>query len=372
MRAASSLTAAFTIGALAIWLPACAGKSENGPTILAGIDAATGGAQSGSSDPRLRALDGQGPVLLAYRGPGSGGVAYRLTLEIEGERAARQSFGNKQQSSVRETSALEAEFRKLPIEGADSRGDMFLVGLDRLLYTQKQKNPPADRKIEIANDRLRIMTNGETSIDNRGNRVIGPLAPRIFLNRIFGVITHDPSGNPTRLSSRGAPAARQFMNEIPILGAIAYAMVTLPQDPITPGSRWTGARIPPSRAGELGLSLTVNYSLAGFEIFEDVPCAMILLDAQISEAGVTSLTTGQKFDRVQATLNGTAWVELENSLVRRVVVSDQIRVSWVDSGDPKTTTERRIQHASKLELTLRDPDEKSKKWSDGTLRFDSR
>jgi hypothetical protein len=161
------------------------------------------------------------------------------------------------------------------------------------------------------------------------------------------------------------------MNEIPILGAIAYTMVSLPQDPITPGSRWTGVRIPPSRSGELGLSLTVNYSVTGFELFENVPCAMILLNAQIREHGVTSLT-GREFDQVQATLNGTAWVELENSLVRRVVINDQIRASWVDPGDPKTTTEHRIQHTSKLELTLRDPDAKSKKWSDGTLRFDSR
>jgi hypothetical protein len=246
---------------------------------------ATHEVQTGSSDPRLRALDAEGPILLPYRGPGSGGVAYRLTLEVEGERAARKSSGNKQQPSTRESHTLEAEFRKLPIEGDDSGADMFLVGLDGLLYTHKQQNPPAERITELADDRLRVMINGETSIDNRGNRVIGPLAPRMFLKRIFGVITHDPTGNPTMLSSRGAPAARQFMAEIPILGAIAYTMVSLPQDPITPGSRWTGVRIPPSRSGELGLSLTVNYSLAGFEIFEDLPCAMILLDARIREDG---------------------------------------------------------------------------------------
>jgi hypothetical protein len=215
------------------------------------------------------------------------------------------------------------------------------------------------------------MINGETSIDNRGNRGDGPLTPRMFLNRIFGVITHDPSGNPTKLSSRGAPAARQFMNEIPILGAIAYTMVSLPQDPIRPGSRWTGVRIPPSRSGELGLGLTVDYSLAGFELFEDVPCAMILFDARIREDGVTSLT-GHVFDRVQATLNGTAWVELENSLVRRVVLNDRIRASWVDAHNPTMATEHRIEHTSKLVLALRDPDEKSDRWSDGTPQFDSR
>lgn len=369
MRTASSLTAAFAIAVIAIWLTACAGKSENGPTILAEMDA--GRVKTGSLDPRLEALGTEDPILLPYRGPGSGGIAYRLTLEVEGERTARKSRGNKQQPPVREAHALEAEFRKLPVDSAESGDIMFLVGLDRLLYTQKQQNPPSDRKIEIAEDRLRIMINGETSVDNRGNRVIGLLAPRMFLNRIFGVVTLDPNGNPTKLSSRGAPAARELMNEIPIFGAIAYVMVSLPQDPITPGSRWTGVRIPPSRSGELGLSLTINYTLAGFEIFDNVPCAMILLNARISENAVTGLT-GLKFNRVQATLNGTAWVELENSLVRRVVLSDQISASWLGPGDPETATEYRIQHASKLELALRDPNQKSKKWSDGTPRFDSR
>jgi hypothetical protein len=370
MRAASSLTAASTIAIVAIWLAACTGKSESGPSILAGMDTPTGEVQTGTPDLRPRALDAEGPILLPYRDPPSGGVAYRLTLEIEGERAARKSSDNKQRPSIRESHALEAEFRKLPTEGADSRGDMFLVGLDGLLYTKKQNNPPTDRKTELANDRLRIKINGETSIDNRGIRGSGPLTPRMFLNRIFGVITHDPSGNPIKFSSRGAPAARQFMNEIPILGAITYAMVSLPQDPITPGSRWTGVRIPPSRSGELGLSLTVGHSLAGFELFEGVPCAMILLDARISENGVTSVT-GHTFDRVQATLNGTAWVELENSLVRRVVLTDQIRASWTDSHNSRMATEHRIKHASKLVLALRDPDEKSKRWSDGTPKFDS-
>jgi len=371
MRTASTLTGASAITIVAIWLAACAGNSENGPTILAGMDRATGEVRTGSPEPRVRALDAKGPILLPYRGPGRGGVAYRLTLEIEGQRAARKPSDNKQQPPIRESNVLEAEFRKLPVEGTDSGGNMFLVGLDRLLYTQKQQDPPVDRETELADDRLRVRINGETSIDNRGNRVFGPLAPRMFLNRIFGVITHDPSGNPIKLSSRGAPAARQFMDEIPILGAIAYAMISLPQDPITPGSKWTGVRIPPSRSGELGLGLTVNYSLEGFELFQDVPCAMIMLDARISKNGVKGLT-GHVFDRVQATLNGTAWVELENSLVRRVVLNDQIRASWADSRNPRMATEHRIEHKSKLVLALRDTDKKSDKWSDGTPRFDAR
>jgi hypothetical protein len=371
MRAALSLTAAFTTGIIAFWLPACAGKSENAPTILEGMGTTTDGGQARFSDPRSGDSDTEGPTHLPYRGPGSGGVAYRLTLEVEGQRAALKSSERKQQPSVRETQALEADFRKLPVEGAGSGDDVFLVGLDAIRYTQKQQNPPFERDIEIADDRLRIRLNGETSIDNRGNRGTGKLAPRIFLGRIFGVITHDPSGNPINLSSRGAPAARQFMDGFPTLGAIAYTMITLPEELITAGSSWSGIRIPPSRSGELGLGLTVHYTLTGFEVFEGVACALILLAAHVDEKAVTSVT-GHPFDQVQATLNGTAWVELENSLVRRVVLNDQIRASWTDSPNSVMPTRHRIEHTSKLVLALRDPDENPNRWSDGTPQFDSR
>jgi len=367
MRGRSPLSTIIAI--LAAGLSACAGTSDDGPTILAGANRSTGVAQSESSEPRLGAIYDEASLLLPYRAPPSGGIAYRLTLEIEGERATRTPYNTKQ-LPVREAHSLLVEFRKLPVEASDSKDNMFLVGLDGLLYTQQQQNPQAERVVELADDRLRIKVNGETTVDNRGNRVVGRLAPRAFLNRIFGVFTHDPSGNPIKLSSRGAPAVREFMDSIPILGAIAYTMVTLPQDPITPGARWIGVRIPPSRSGELGLSLTIDYTLEGFEIFENVPCALIQLNAHVEEYAFTGIT-GRKFDRVKATLNGTAWVELENSLVHRVLLSDQIQASWTSPGDPKTASEHRIQHTSKLELTLRDPKRRTKKWSDGTPRFES-
>ncbi|MBW2494230.1 MAG: hypothetical protein JRE43_05730 [Deltaproteobacteria bacterium] len=370
MRAAFRFTATFATGIIAFGFSSCAGKSENAPTILEGMDSTTESARVDALDPRSGELATKGRAHLPYRGPDPGGIAYRLTLEVDGQRAAFNSSERNQQPAVRETQALEADFRKLPVEGAGSNENVFLVGLDSLRYTQKQQNPPLDREIEIADDRLRIRLNGETSIDNRGNRVTGTLAPRIFLGRIFGVITHDPTGNPTNLSSRGAPAARQFMDGFPTLAAIAYAMITLPEEPIAAGSSWTGVRIPPSRSGELGLGLTIDYTLTGFEIFEGVPCALILLASRVDEKAVTSVT-GHPFDQVQATLNGTAWVELENSLVRRVVLSDQIRASWTDSLSSVTPTQRRIEHASKLVLALRDPAENPKHWADGTPQFDS-
>lgn len=370
MRVASSLTAVFTLGITAFWLFACAGKSENGPTILRGMDSTADAEQARMPDSQAGIVATGGPTHLPYRGPGSGGVAYRLTLEIDGQRTALSSSERTQQSAVRETQTLEADFRKLPVESADA-GDVFLVGLDALHYTQKQQSPPLERDVEIADDRLRIRINGETSVDNRGNRVTGTLAPRIFLGRIFGVITHDASGNPTNLSSRGAPAARQLTDEFPTLAAIAYTMITLPEEPVSAGSSWSGIRIPPSRSGELGLGLRIDYTLTGFEIFEGVRCALILLNARIDEKAAMSVT-GHLFDQVQATLTGTAWVELENSLVRRVTIDDQIRASWTETLHSVMSIQHRIEHTSKLELALRDPDKKLKRWTDGTPLFDSR
>jgi hypothetical protein len=369
MHSVSSLTAAFATGIIAFGLLACAGQSENGPTILAGMGSATDSGQPRSSNPQFETLDTEGPIQLPYRGPDKGGIAYRLTLEVKGQRTPHNSTDRKA-PPIREVQTLQVDFRKLPVESTDSGGDVFLVGLDALRYTQQQQPPPAKSDVEIADDRLRVKVNGETTVDNRGNRVVGTLAPRIFLGRIFGVITHDPSGNPIQLLSRGAPAARQFMDQSPALGAIAYAMITLPEEPISAGTSWSGIRIPPSRAGEFGMGLTINYSLTGFEVFEGVPCALIVLTASIDERAVTSIT-GHRFDRVQATLNGTARVELENSLVRQVVLSDQIKASWTDSPNSVMPTQRRIEHASKLVLALRDPDENLDRWSDGTVQFDS-
>jgi hypothetical protein len=180
MIRAPLLKALLAVGALALALPACAGKPESDRTVLAGIETAADGAQTRASDPRTGAFEVEGPVLLPFRNPAAGGVAYRITLEIEGERASRQPTGS-QQPAMRENQKLEAHVRMLPVEGADSKSDVFLLGLDGLLYSVKQQNPEGNREIELADDRLRIRDNGEISLDNRGNRSQGPLTPRILL-----------------------------------------------------------------------------------------------------------------------------------------------------------------------------------------------
>ena len=95
---------------------------------------------------------------------------------------------------------------------------------------------------------------------------------------------------------------------------------------------------------------------------------MILIDAERSGGGITGVT-GHRFDWVQAKLHGTAWVELESSLVRRVDLSDEISARWTLSGGG-AAAEHRIEHDSKLSLTLRDGAKKQEKWADGRSHFE--
>jgi hypothetical protein len=148
-------------------------------------------------------------------------------------------------------------------------------------------------------------------------------------------------------------------------------LVPLPEDPISPGSQWTAVRLPVSRTGELGLRLNVEYSAAGFDLLDGVSCALIKLHAEERGAGVPS-AAGFAFDRVNATLTGTAWIEVETSRLRRVVLEDAIRATWTGGDGLTTTTNYRARHESQLEIRLRNPADEPSHWADGSKRFGDR
>jgi hypothetical protein len=192
-----------------------------------------------------------------------------------------------------------------------------------------------------------------------------------MLDRIFGVIVHDSTGNPIKVSRKGVPAVRRYLTKLPMLTGIAYAIVPLPEDPIKTGSHWTAVRFPVSRAGKLGLKLNIEYSVAGFDVLDGVSCALIRLRADERGAGVAS-AAGFTFDRVNATLTGTAWVEVETSRLRRVVLEDTIRATWTTGDGLATTTTYRVRHESQLEIRLRSPGKEPSHWADGSKRFGDR
>ncbi len=226
------------------------------------------------------------------------------------------------------------------------------------------------REIELGSDRLRVRVDGEEAMDLRGAQPKGDLTPQKLLGRIFGVLVHDAFGNPLALAPRGVRVARDFLRALPIEPAIGYSRFSLPQEEIMPGAQWHARRLPASRSGALGFMLDVEYSLAAYEELDGVPCALILLRANEEGEDVPS-ASGFLFDRVLAKMSGSAWVELETSRVRRLILEDEVRVSLSRGREP-LVQRTRMRHATRMLLELRDPDAEPDAWADGTTRFGKR
>jgi hypothetical protein len=345
---------------------ACAGtpREAAGPSVLLSEPAAP-------EEPAETVTAPTGPLALPFRGPGPGGTAYQLLLEFSGERTLSLSSDLAERQPLHESHLLELEYRELPVETRGDTEPAYLLTLDGLHYRLLQKNPTAEREIELGDDRLRITSNGKTSLDLRGSQPKEDLTPRKLLGRVFGIVLHDPVGNPLRIQPRGVPPARRFLDGLMVGDAIAYSRLPLADHEIAVGARWRAERYPASPAGDLGLRLPIDYELAGFRELDGVLCAWILFRSEQDAEDVPS-SAGFRFDRVSASLTGEAWVELATSRVRRLVLEDEIRVSYTRGGDPEPSMNHRLRHVSRLLLTLRDPDAKPEKWEDGSDRFGRR
>jgi len=184
-------------------------------------------------------------------------------------------------------------------------------------------------------------------------------------------VVDDGSDRPMAIVPKGSLVSRRFLSKLPLKGAIGYSRISLPDEPISPGSVWHAQRFPVSRAGELGLLFDIEYSLAGFETLDGVLCAWILLRSEIDAENVRS-AAGFEFERVVAKLSGMAWVELETSRLRRMVVEDEIRSSYSQGDEKMTQVRHGLRHATRMVIELRDRTEKKKTWADGSKRFGRR
>jgi hypothetical protein len=333
------------------------------------LPAPVAGAADAESEPGRNA--GTGPFALPFRGPGPDGAAYRLVLELSGERALSLSTDLEDRRPLHESHLLELEYQALPVKTASGGQRAYQLSLDGLHYRLLQKNPTAEREIELGNDRLRVTSNGKVELDLRGAQPKENLTPRTLLGRIFAIVAHDAVGDPLRIQPRGTPAARGFLKAFQVTPAIRYSRLPLAVGEIEVGATWHSTRFPASPAGEIGLRLDVEYTLAGFREWEGVPCAWILFSAGENAEGVPS-AAGFEFERVAATLAGEAWVELATSRLRRLVLDDEIRASYSEGAAPGPIANHRLRHKTRLLLTLRDPDETPSKWEDGSERFGRR
>jgi hypothetical protein len=344
---------------------ACAGDSPDGPTVLSKMDE-----EVEFEEPHREQVAPSGPAHLPYRGPDKGGTAYRIVLEVSGEWYVVTPGDPRDKPPLSESHLLELEYREFPTDAGDEGRQAYLLGLDAIHYKLLQQNPHALREIELGSDRLRVFRDGEEVLDLQGAQPKGDLTPQKLLGHIFGVLVHDQFGNPQALVPRGVPVVRQFLENLLVKPAIGYSRLSLPQAEITPGAQWHARRFPASRSGELGLSLDVEYSLVAYEELDGVPCAFIQLRASEDAEDVES-ASGLLFDRVLAKMSGSAWVELETSRVRRLVLEDEVRMA-MSRGRAPMIQKTRMRHATRMLFELRDPEVVPETWADGTTRFGKR
>lgn len=357
------LGACVLAGALACCaLLACASPSSDEPTVIASADD-----ELTFDEPARAALAPSGPVQLSYREPEKGGSAYRIVLEVSGDWYVSDPGDPEDKPPLSESHLLELEYREFPTEGTSDGRGAYLLGLDALHYKLLQQNPPAEREIELGDDRLRVFVDEKEKMDLRGAQPKENLTPQKLLGHIFGVVVHDEFGNPLAIAPRGFPVAKTFLENLLVKEAIGYSRMSLPVVPITPGATWKAIRFPASRSGALGLMMEVEYSLAAFEELDGVPCALILLRANEDGENVKS-ATGLVFDRVLTKMSGSAWVELATSRVRRMVIEDEVRVAMSRGKAPIIQTSR-MRHATRMLLEARDPDDTPDTWADNTKRF---
>lgn len=346
-------------------LLSCTSSSPKAPIVLASAEK-----KVTFDEPARAKLSPTGPVQLSNRDPEEGGSAYRIVLEVSGDWYVSDPGEPEDKPPLSESHLLELEYREFPTAGLEDGRGAYLLGLDALHYKLLQQNPPARREIELGNDRLRVHVDDKEQMDLRGAQPKGDLTPQKLLGHIFAVVVHDEFGNPLAIAPRGFPVAKSFLENLLVKEAIGYSRMSLPEVPIAPGATWKARRLPASRSGALGLMLEVEYSLVAFEELDGVPCALILLRASEDGEGIKS-ATGLVFDRVKAKMTGSAWVELETSRVRRMVIEDEVRVALSRGKAPIIQTSR-MRHATRMLLEARDPDSSPESWADGTTRFGPR
>lgn len=344
---------------------ACAGATgESARSVLAE-------AKESGSAPVPAAAGREGAVAIPFRPPDRSGSAYRIVLETGGEREVDSPQSAAPIERQEESHLLELEYTELPTDAPRDVAGAYLVRLDGLHYRLLQSEPKAEREIEIADDRLRVMAGKKEGMDLRGAQPSGDLTPRKVLGEIFGLIAHDGMGEPVVIQPLGVLVARNLLRELPVRQALAWTRLPLPQEVVTPGARWHAVRFPADPVGAAGLGLDVSYTLAGFANLEGVPCAWIALEATLDASDIAS-AVGFRFDRAVASVQGEAWVELATSRVKRMVVTNEARASYRRGAAPAPVVEHRLRYRGRTVMESRDPAEKPTHWADGSERFGRR
>jgi len=300
------------------------------------------------------------------------GVPYRLNLRSEGQQQMLMpSMLEEPEPSAQEIN-LQLDYRELPAPAGAADPESVILVMDAMHHHQVASgNPPRDGEVELANDRLRVMSQKKAGLDLRGAQPKEELTPRTVLGKPFAILRPAVEGGRVVATIRGTPPARRFLKPFGLHEVLRWARIGLPETEVAAGSTWEMPRFPTNPAGGVGLELPIEYELLGFQAVDGVPCAWIRIHSELDAAGVAS-SGGLEFDRVTAKVNGEAFIELETRLLRRAVLEDDVRASW-KAGRGTATLETRIRYRTRTDVTRRASDDTTiERWDDGTRAFDVR
>lgn len=300
------------------------------------------------------------------------GVPYHLVLRSEGQQQMTMSSLVEQPEPSAQEINLELDFREIPAPAGAADAESVLLVMDAMHHHQiASGQPPRDGEVELANDRLRVMSQKKAGLDLRGAQPKEELTPRVVLGKVFAILRPSVEDDRVVATIRGTPPARKFLKPFGLHEVLRWTRVGLPDTEVRAGSTWVMPRFPVNPAGGVGLELPIHYELVGFQTVDGVPCAWIRITSDLDAPDIAS-AGGLKFERVTAKVSGEAYVELGSRLVRRLVLEDEVRAAW-KAGRAAATMETRIRYRTRTELSRRESDDTTiERWADGTKPFDVR
>ncbi|HVP30447.1 MAG TPA: hypothetical protein VMW35_14925 [Myxococcota bacterium] len=307
--------------------------------------------------------------------PPAEGVPYRIVIRLEGQREATMSGGSEQTEPAGEQIDLQLDYRELPLpptEGGGPGPESVLLLLDAFRHHQISAGHPArEGEVELASDRLRVLSQKKPSLDLRGAQPKENLTPRILLQKPFAVLQPVVEGDRVVATLRGTPPAKKFLRPFGLVDILRWTRIGLPEGEVHAGSVWEMPRFPADPAGGVGLELPIRYELMGFQELDGVPCAWIRVSSKVDSEELKS-AGGLRFSRVTATVKGDGYVELATRRVRRYVLEDEVRAEW-SAGQGAATLDTRIRYRTHAELSqLDEPSLTIGRWADGAKAFDPR
>lgn len=311
-----------------------------------------------------------GPIELRPSGGPLEGTLYQVLMSYEGRTEVnddRPEASEDASQSVDERTSLELDFRQMPVAtppGGDLAWSLVLEALKRRMHMVP---PGAEHILEIGDDRMRVQMNEKVETDLRGAQPKQDLTPRTVLGKSFALLVSDARGNPKGITVRGLPPAKKMLATLPLRESLGYLQIAYPDRPVAPGDTWHAKRFFPNPIGKLGLAVDVEMRLVGFERIGRVPCARVVMRANVDATKVPS-EIGFTFDEVRYQLAGDAWFDLSTGQVAAVRIEDVAAVSYRRTATA-TPARARMRYEGHSALQRLDALPASTNWADGSKRF---